>query len=155
MSFFALQKNMKKIKEITSGETFSVRHPVLREGKPIESCAFEGDNLSSTKHFGLFVDENLTAVVSVYQNNSSIFKNQNQFQIRGMAVLKDFQKKGFGEELVLCCEDYIKSKNGELIWFNARENAVPFYKKLGYEVFGEQFEIENVGIHYIMKKEMA
>ena len=146
---------MKKIREITSEETFSVRHPVLREGKPIESCAFEGDNLSSTKHFGFFVDENLTAVVSVFQNNSSIFKNQNQFQIRGMAVLKDFQKKGFGEELVLWCEEYIKSKNGSLIWFNARENAVPFYKKLGYDIIGNQFEIENVGIHYIMKKEMA
>lgn len=155
MSFFAHQKNMKKIKEITSAETFSVRHQVLRQGKPIESCLFVGDNLSTTKHFGLFIDENLTAVVSVFQNNSSIFNTQNQFQIRGMAVLNQFQKKGYGVELVLCCEEYIKTQNGRLIWFNARENAVPFYKKLGYEVVGNQFNIENVGIHYIMKKEMA
>lgn len=146
---------MKKIKEITSADTFSVRHPVLREGKPIQTCSFEGDNLSSTKHFGLFVDENLTAVVSVFQNNNSIFNTQNQFQIRGMAVLKDFQRKGFGEELVLYCEDYIKSQNGKLIWFNARENAITFYRKLGYEILGNGFVIENVGIHYIMKKEIA
>lgn len=149
------KKIMKKIKEITSADTFIVRHPVLREGKPIETCSFEGDDLSSTKHFGLFVDENLTAVVSVFQNNNSIFNMQNQFQIRGMAVLKNFQKKGFGEKLVHHCENYLKAINAELIWFNARENAVPFYEKLGYRIVGDQFNIENVGVHYIMKKKIV
>lgn len=155
MTFFALEKNMKKITEITSEETFSVRSPVLREGLPIESCIFEGDNLTSTKHFGLFFDEKLTAIVSVFKNNNSTFNQENQFQIRGMAVLMEFQKLGFGKELVLHCEQFIKNQNGTLIWFNARESAALFYEKLGYEKIGNLFNSEGVGLHYIMKKEFA
>lgn len=146
---------MKKIKEIHSSDTYSVRHPVLREGLPVESCIFDGDDLTTTKHFGLFLDEKLTAVASVFRNNSSTFNIENQFQIRGMAVLKDFQKKGFGEDLVRHSEEYVKSEIGNLIWFNARESAVPFYEKLGYNKVGNEFNIEGVGIHFIMKKEIV
>jgi predicted GNAT family N-acyltransferase len=146
---------MKKIKEITALDTFSVRHPVLRNEKSIETCHFDGDDLPSTKHFGLFVDEKLTAVVSVFKNKNVIFNIDNQFQIRGMAVLNEFQKKGFGQDLVAHCELFVKSQNGELIWFNARENATDFYKKLDYEIVGNVFEIANVGHHYIMKKRIG
>lgn len=49
---------MIEIKKITSYETMIVRHPVLRQGKPIETCHFEGDDLSSTYHLGLFLTTN-------------------------------------------------------------------------------------------------
>ena len=146
---------MIKIQNISSTDTFLVRHPVLRDGKPIESCVFDGDNLPSTKHFGLFIEEKLVGVVSVFKNNNAIFNIENQFQIRGMAVLPEFQKKGFGEDLVKHCEKYVKSLNGTLIWFNARENAVPFYEKLGYNKIGNPFSIADIGIHYLMKKEIG
>lgn len=146
---------MKKIQEITALDTFSVRHPILRDGKPIEDCHFEGDNLTSTKHFGLFIDEKLIGVISVFKNKSVIFSFENQYQIRGMAVLTEFQKKGFGQELVVHCEAFIKEEKGKLIWFNARENAVDFYKKLNYEIVGTIFDIPSVGLHYTMKKEIG
>lgn len=145
---------MKKILEIAAIDTFQVRHPVLRKGKPIETCSFDGDNLPFTKHFGLFIDEKLTAVVSAFKNNNSIFNSQNQYQIRGMAVLDQFQKKGFGHDLLVHCEGYCASQNAELIWFNARETAVLFYKKMNYNVVGDAFNIKDVGTHYVMKKEL-
>lgn len=146
---------MKEIKKISSRDTFLVRHPILREGKPIESCQFDGDDLETTTHFGLFIDKNITGVLSVFKNNNVIFSSENQYQIRGMAILKDFQRKGFGDELIKHAEAYIKSQFGKLIWFNARENAVPFYEKLGYIKIGEPFFIADIGIHYNMKKEIG
>ena len=146
---------MNEIKKISSGDTFLVRHPVLREGKPIESCQFDGDDFETTTHFGLFIDKNLIGVISVFKNNSIIFNSENQFQIRGMAILNNFQRKGFGNELIKHAEEYIKSQFGKLIWFNARESAVPFYEKLGYIKIGEPFFISDIGIHYIMNKEIG
>jgi len=146
---------MKEIKKISSRDTFLVRHPILREGKPVEGCQFDGDDLQTTTHFGLFIDTNITGVLSVFKNNNVIFNSENQFQIRGMAILKDFQRKGFGDELIKHAEEYIKSQFGKLIWFNARESAVPFYEKLGYIKIGEPFYIADIGIHYIMKKEIG
>jgi ribosomal protein S18 acetylase RimI-like enzyme len=143
---------MIEIKKITAFETIIVRHPVLRLGKPIASCYFEGDDLPTTSHFGLFVENHLTAVISAFKVQNKLFIEENQYQIRGMAVLEEFQKKGFGEALLKYCENEITVAKGELIWFNARESAVGFYKKSGYEILGDKFEIPDVGPHYILFK---
>ena len=140
------------IKNIDYKKTFEVRHPVLRQGKSVESCCFDGDDLKTTLHFGLFINDRLIGVVSVFENKCSIFNQENQFQIRGMAVLKEFQKKSFGEQLILHVEDFMKQKNISLIWFNAREIAVPFYKKMGYKIVSNSFLIENIGTHFVMVK---
>lgn len=146
---------MNIIKEILSNETYSVRQPVLRKGKPIETCVFEGDDLETTHHFGLFNDENLTGIISLYDKINPIFAEQNQAQIRGMAVLETHQKKGFGEALVKHCETYCKANKADLIWFNARTAAVGFYKKMDYQPLGEPFEIKDVGEHYLMYKNLS
>lgn len=143
---------MYTIKQIQAQEAYTVRHPVLREGKPIESCSFPNDDLISTQHFGLFVNKKIVGVVSLFQNKNATFSAENQWQIRGMAVLPHFQKKGFGRKLISHCEENIDSKN-VVIWFNARENAVPFYEKLGYKKMDNAFVIENIGLHFVMYKE--
>ena len=143
---------MIEISEISSLETFKVRHPVLRTGKPLESCRFDGDELATTKHFGLFENEILAGVISVFKQTNDAFADGNQFQIRGMAVLENFRKRGLGEQLVVHVEDYVNGQNGKLIWFNAREVALKFYANLGYEIIGSAFEIPDVGTHYMMYK---
>ena len=62
-----------QIKEISSLETYSVRHPVLREGRPIEDCSFDGDDLSTTFHLGLFYEDVLVGVASFMKNNHALF----------------------------------------------------------------------------------
>lgn len=145
---------MNIIKEIPSQETYIVRQPVLRKGKPIESCIFEGDDFETTHHFGLYDNGNLTGIISLFSQINSIFAEKNQAQIRGMAVLESHQKKGFGEALVLEYEKYCTENNVDLIWFNARTAAVGFYKKMNYQVLGEAFDIKDVGEHYLMFKKL-
>jgi GNAT superfamily N-acetyltransferase len=145
---------MNIIKEITTQDTFLVRNLVLRAGKPVETCFFDGDNLEQTKHFGYFHNRKIVGVVSVYKNKNTIFKSPNQYQIRGMAILEDFQESGYGKLLVKHCEDYLSSIDANLIWFNAREIAVPFYEKLGYTKNGFPFAITDVGIHFLMFKNL-
>lgn len=145
---------MIEIKIIPSKVTFAVRQPVLRPGKPLSSCVFDGDDLESTVHFGLYIDENLAGVVSVFENKNDLFSEISQMQIRGMAVLDQHQKKGLGNLLINCVEKHAESQNASLIWFNARETAVRFYEKLQYTTFGPAFEIKNVGVHYVMCKQL-
>ena len=140
------------IKKITAFETYTVRQEVLRKGKPIETCCFNGDNDSTTTHFGLFEDENIIGVVSVYKTNSLLFTDEIQYQIRGMAVLENFQNKGYGEQLLKAAEKFCWKEKANLIWFNAREKAVSFYSKLKYKIVGNSFDIPDVGIHFVMFK---
>jgi GNAT superfamily N-acetyltransferase len=145
---------MNIIKEIPSKETFIVRQPVLRKGKPVETCIFEGDDLEDTHHFGLYEEDELIGIISLFTKINSIFAEKNQAQIRGMAVLESHQKKGFGEALVKHCENFCIEKGINLIWFNARTAAVGFYKKMDYQIVGEAFDIKDVGEHYLMYKEI-
>ncbi len=142
------------IQKITSTETYPVRHIVLRAGKPIESCQFDGDELVSTHHFGHYLNNQIIGVISLFAIDNSHFITQKSFQIRGMAVLPAFQKQGIGEALVKEAEKFCTTQKADLIWFNARTTAVGFYKKMGYEIVGAEFEINEVGPHFLMYKKL-
>jgi len=143
-----------EIKKISSIETYPIRHKVLRKEKPIETCQFKGDDDENTTHFGLFLEDKLVGIISIFKENNNLFPESKQFQIRGMAVLEEFQGKGFGAELVKEAENHCINLNTDLIWFNAREKAVPFYEKLNYKITGDSFLIPDVGIHFVMYKKI-
>ena len=142
------------IKQIKAEETYAIRHPVLREGKPIDSCKFNGDDLLTTFHLGLFTDEKLVGVGSFLQNKNNLLVDDNQFQLRGMAILKPFQRKKFGQILLEYAESELKKQQITLLWCHARETATNFYKKCGYQIIGNPFNIESAGIQYIMYKNL-
>ena len=142
------------LKKITASETYSVRLPVLRKGKSVESCQFDGDHLATTIHFGLYLNQELIGIVSLFQKSNPLFPEKKQFQIRGMAVLENQRKKDFGKTLLIHCEKECRNQDANLIWFNARTEAVGFYEKMGYQKTGTPFEIPDVGEHIIMLKKI-
>jgi len=146
---------MYTVKEITPEATFAVRLPVLRPGKTVDNCVFDGDSLPTTLHFGIYDNETILGVISVFEANHLFFTEERQFQIRGMAVLDANQNKGLGKKLVQKAEEYIMAKHGSRIWFNAREIAVGFYQKMGYTIIGNAFNIGDIGSHYVMHKILA
>lgn len=146
---------MHSIQKIASTETYPVRHIVLRAGKPIESCRFQGDELETTNHFGYYINNQIIGVISIFEINNKQFLVQKSFQIRGMAVLPAFQKQGIGEALVNEAEKFCTTQKADLIWFNARTTAVGFYQKMRYEIVGAEFEINEVGPHFLMFKKLS
>lgn len=137
-----------QLKEIDTTATYTVRHPVLRNGLPIESCAFDFDDAPSTMHLGAFENDRLIGVLTL------IFKTQS-VQLRGMAVLEQFQGQGVGKQLIVHAENYVKRQNIQTIWMNARRIAVPFYKACGYKKQGESFELAHGGTHWKMIKNLC
>lgn len=149
-----MEKHHLLIKEISALETYPVRHPVLRKGRPLEDCHFEGDDLPSTIHLGLFEDENLVGVASLLKNSHPDFDNNTPYQLRGMAILESVQGKGYGKQLLTFGENLLKKQGVDLIWFNAREKAIPFYQNSGYLIIGNSFDIRGIGTHFRMFKKI-
>lgn len=132
-----------------------MRHLVLRPGRPAEECHFKGDLASSTFHLGLYVNEELVGVASYMQETNSELQCNNQYQLRGMAVLPEFKGRGFGAALLKEGEKRLKKKDfSPLLWFNARHYAVEFYKKYGYQTIGESFEVPGVCEHIVMYRQL-
>ena len=141
-----------KVKKIKYLDTFPVRSAVLRQGKPIETCFFLGDNDKETTHFGLFKGNNLIGVASVFKVKNENFEQNKQFQLRGMAVLKEYQGFGFYPDFGHPVAYDVESKKAEVLWFNGREKAVKFYQNFGFSVLGNSFEIPEIGTHFVMFK---
>lgn len=113
---------------------------------------FLGDVTVGTTHFGLYIENNIIGVASVFTSNNENFDKKNQFQLRGMAILEEYQSTGFGKLLIEEIFNFIQLQKTELLWFNARESAVPFYEKLGCTKKGASFEIPEIGSHFLMYK---
>ena len=77
-------------------------------------------------------------------------KGKNTYQLRGMAVEVEQQRKGVGQLLLQSACKLLKDADTSVLWCNAREVAVDFYKKQGFVVISAKFEIPNIGAHYVM-----
>ncbi len=125
---------------------------MLRQGRPIEDCVFDGDKDPKTIHLGAFIENKLVGVLSAYQKNTTVFDVKESYQIRGVAVLTTAHRKGIGRALMANIEHQLKQRKIDLIWLNARITAVDFYTALAYQQKGKAFEIEGIGTHYCFYK---
>lgn len=143
-----------KVKEIKAEETYPVRHSELRQGRPLEECVFVGDDRETTLHIGGFYQDQLVSVATFLKQDHAGHGLINAYQLRGMAVVKAYHKRGFGKILLTFAETLLLEQAVAFIWMNARIGAVDFYKKLGYATIGHVFEIPKIGMHYIMFKKL-
>jgi predicted GNAT family N-acyltransferase len=63
-----------------------------------------------------------------------------EYKMRQVAVAPERQGEGLGSSLVAYSEAVVRAAGGRQITLHARESAVPFYLRAGYEAVGEPFE---------------
>lgn len=141
---------MIRIDFITPEEARVLRKAVLRKNIDLPS-EFEGDKDENTFHLGLFSNNLLVSIVSFMKRNHPSLKGD-QYQLRGMATLEEFQQKGLGKLLLTHAEMILKERKIDLVWCNARVKAIDFYKKQGFKTLGDEFDIPLIGGHYVMYK---
>lgn len=72
-----------------------------------------------------------------------------------VAVLKEERGRGFGEGVMSIIMDEIFAKNVHEIHIHAQITAEPFYKKLGFQRYGEEYDeagIPHVNMKVIKKR---
>lgn len=132
-----------------------VRHQVLREGQSRETCYLTKDSELLTTHFALKKDNTIIGCSSVYKETHPDFSLKQSWRIRGMAVLPEYRNQQLGNRLLDACINHAIHNKADVIWCNARINAVSFYKRAGFKIIGDEFEIENIGAHFLMAKNLG
>ncbi|MEY3955628.1 MAG: hypothetical protein RLZ73_82 [Bacteroidota bacterium] len=77
---------------------------------------------------------------------------EKQGQVRCVATATAAQGKGIGRAIMAYLEDQAKAKGWTEIVLEARENAVPFYQRIGYTIIAESYLLFGEIQHYRMKK---
>jgi arsenate reductase len=105
---------------------------------------------------GCFDRDSDECVGSALFFDQSFNGDESAWRLRAMAVKSELQGLGLGRNLLRDGADAVKEAdhNATMLWCNAREPAVPFYRSCGWEVVSEQFDIEGVGPHYAMTLEL-
>ena len=143
---------MIRITEIAAPQAYEIRKDVLRDGIPLTE-KMDGDFDESTIHLGVFVDGVLTCVATFMQHDSPHFSGF-QYRLRGMATHKNYQQQGLGKMILEKAEQLLSQKRVDVLWCNARVIALNFYKKSGYQIIGEEFDVHLIGPHYVMFKKL-
>lgn len=139
---------MLEIRFISAADTLAIRLEELRKNIPLP-VEFEGDLEEETIHLGAFYKNNLVAISSYMMANTNSFEGK-QFQLRGMATLKEYQGMGAGKLMLKKVIELLQERKVDVLWCNARVVAVPFYQKQGFSIYGNSFDINYVGEHYKM-----
>lgn len=74
-------------------------------------------------------------------------------KLRQMAVARKQQHKGIGYSIMQFAENLARDKGYKTVTMNARDTAIGFYQKMGYQVVGDSF-IEVTVPHHVMVKKL-
>jgi len=115
-----------------------------------DEALFSGGMPAGARHFAALGGKRIVGVCFVVSKHAPFNAAQSAWMLRGMAVEPALQGQGIGASLVKHVLDLAEGERIEILWFNARRIAVGFYAKLGFDKWGEEFEIPNVGPHTVM-----
>lgn len=136
-------------------EVIDIRHLTLRVGQARSSCYYPEDTYKHTIHFIAKDNESIIGSASIYKEKHPDFSLKQSWRIRGMAVLEEYQGQAIGTHLLETCINHAIKSKGEVIWCNARLNAVKFYKHSGFKIIGDEFELPNIGPHFLLAKNLG
>lgn len=146
---------LKKIKlaipetKLEFNEYFYLRYKVLREPwkQPEGSEKDEGDE---TSYHVCLLHRHMMVGVCRMQINSA-----DEAQIRYMAVHELYRGENLGVVMLSYFERMAREKGIDTMILQARETAVKFYARNGYEVVEKTFLLFNEIQHYLMKKNLV
>lgn len=117
-------------------DILAMRDRLLR--KPL-GLAWSGADLegeSTQLHFGLFDRDQGGEMIACV-----VIKplDEDTAKLRQMAVDDPYRRSGAGSFMIRRVEDILRDRGFASIEMDARETAVGFYEKLGYQVRGQRF----------------
>jgi predicted GNAT family N-acyltransferase len=128
---------------------YDLRFRVLREpwNQPRGSDRNDGD--ASAQHFAVWEKGKPLAVARLDET-----EEKGIVQVRFVAVESNQQGRGLGKIIMLEAEKVAKEQGKHRIILHARENALEFYKRLGYSVVEQSYLLFDEIQHYLMGKEI-
>jgi len=127
---------------------FELRWRILRKPWNEPQGSEQDDDEDSSYHLMATENDKVIGVarLQIINNNSA--------QLRYMAVDNNHQKQGVGRSVIEHLEAYAKQHGVSELFLHARDNALLFYKKLGYEITEKSYLLFNSVQHYKMCKKL-
>lgn len=119
---------------------------------PGQLARYDADGLETTTHICAKLDHEVIGCATTMLDPFEAMSDPEAVRLRGMAVSPAHQGLGVGRRVLEAAilRSAQKAPLARYFWCNAREVAVAFYLAQGFKVYGERFEIEGIGPHFVM-----
>jgi N-acetylglutamate synthase-like GNAT family acetyltransferase len=128
-------------------ETAALRDRLLRKPLGLQLTPTELEAEIDSYHLACYQDDTLVACVVLKPARGD------KIRMRQLSVTEQCQRQGIGTALVARAECFARELGFQEMVMHARETAVPFYERLGYEKEGERF-VEVTIPHFFMRKRL-
>jgi ribosomal protein S18 acetylase RimI-like enzyme len=127
--------------------TLALRDAVMRKPLGLKFTTDELERDRTDFHLARYEDGQLVACLVLSPLCAT------DIQMRQVAVAPELQGKGIGRALCQFAEDFARQHGFSRISLHARDTAIRFYEKLGYQRIGEPFEQVTIP-HWEMQKQL-
>ena len=136
------------MREVPLAQTRPLRQAVLRPRDTLAGlAASEADGAFA---LGAFEQGELIAVGLIAPDGEP-----GGWRVRGMATAPQARGRGAGGAILAGLMRHARAHGATRVWCNARTPARAFYERAGLRVVSEEFEIEDIGPHFVMALELA
>jgi GNAT superfamily N-acetyltransferase len=131
-------------------ETYDLRRDVLRGGASGAVVHYPTDDHPSTWHFGATdEDGNVVATSTYFAEPCPLHPDVGgAIRLRSMAVAPGHQGQGLGAVVLERALERLGERGASLVWANARDGALGFYARCGFEVTGRSFVEAETGLDH-------
>jgi ribosomal protein S18 acetylase RimI-like enzyme len=133
------------VREIPIAQTRGLRQSVLRPHQTADELA--AHEAADAFAVGVFTGDALVAVGFVAPEGGP-----GAWRIRGMATAPELRGRGAGAAVLDALVAHAVDQGATRVWCNARTPARAFYERRGFRVASEEFELPEIGPHYVMER---
>ena len=130
------------IRRAAADEVRPLRNLMLRGVTPGTPAPYDLE--PATVHVGAFDDGQCVGTVTIFPK--AYDGEPAAWQLRGMAVAREFRGTGIGARLLDTVIAIVRAADAPLLWADGRSSALGFYTDAGWDVVGEEFMHTESGV---------
>ena len=129
------------VRVLDPSESAELRRSVLRPALPAGS-ALPGDDVAGAVHLGAFDDSTLASACLIFAEPCPWRPGLPAWRLRSMATDPAVRGGGFGALVLAEAARIAKQHGARILWCLAREGAIGFYARHGWQGHGALFDTE-------------
>jgi len=140
------------LREPRTGEEFEkyydLRWRILRAPWTQERTAGQDEHEERAVHLTAWAGNRMVGAGRLH------FLSPDEARVRGMAVELGYERQGIGSLILKGLEERAAQMGAKHIVLDARDTAIQFYRKHGYELVDRSYTLFDAIIHWRMRKDL-
>lgn len=138
---------MTEVRVVSHEVTAPLRQVVLRPWLSVADVLATDDEGANV---AVLDGDHVLACASVRQEGFPDDPQPGDWRLRGMASDPEVRGAGHGSAALAAAVTYAIEQGATRLWCSARSGAVGFYEKHGWATYGDEYDVEPIGPHYLM-----